>query len=211
MGVISEAEAMEIVRKFLRELRRRGDLLALYVIGSLGGGYYRPGQSDIDTVIVVRDDAMITQERVNKIANKYWKRYKIPKGFGSVMIRESELSPPYLKSEIFEMWADRELEGIDKLQITGCVNTILMHLRRYLIIEKGVFEFNKFRMIDAYLRSGPPLVDEQAFDFILKKLKGEVTGSDADLQMLRACGEQFRDYFNRRLLNLETAGGHHEA
>jgi len=249
---ITEARAMEIVHKFLREIRRKdGGILALYVIGSLGGGYYRPGQSDIDTVIIVRDDAAITQERVNKIANRYWKRYKIPKGFGSVMIRLSELSPPYLKSEtdefeftvelarlktqgraifgeidlddirmpsredfikdaiLFEKWAAREFGDpmFDKLQITGCVNSILMYIRRYLVIEKSAFEFNKFLMIGAYLRNEPPLVESQAFDFILKKLKGEVAGSDEDLQMLRACGIRFRDYFNKRLLNLETAGG----
>ena len=251
-SVISEAKAMEIVHKFLRELRRKGDgILALYVIGSLGGGYYRPGQSDIDTVIIVADDAAITQERVNKIANKYWKRHRIPKGFGSVMIRLSELSPPYLKSETdefeftvelarlktqgkavfggididtismpsredfikdgitFEKWADREFGDsmLNKLQITGCVNTIFMHMRRYLIIEKGVFEFNKFLTIEAYIRHAPPIVDEQAFEFIQKKLRDEVSGDDADLQMLRACGARFRAYFNRRLLNFETTGG----
>ena len=256
MSIITEEKAMEIVHKFLRELRRRdGGILALYVIGSLGGGYYRPGQSDIDTVIIVGDDAAITQERVNKIARKYWKRYKVPKGFGSVMIRLSELAPPYLKSErdefeftvelarlktqgkaifggidldkirmpstddfikdaiIFEKWADREFGTpmFDKLQITGCVNTILGHLRRYLMIEKGVFEFNKFLTIEAYLRHAPPIVNERAFNFILKKLKGEVVGDDDDLRMLRACGMQFRAYFNRHLLNYESPGGHHEA
>ena len=239
---------MEIVHKFLHELRRKDDILALYVIGSLGGGYYRPGQSDIDTVIIVGDDAAITQERVNRIAGKYWKRYRIPKGFGSVMVRLSELSPPYLKSErdefeftvelarlktqgkaifgeinledirmpskedfirdaiIFEKWADREFGDpmLEKLQITGCVNTILMHLRRWLIIEKGVFEFNKFLTIEAYLRHEPPLIESRAFDFILKKLKGEIEGSDDDLQMLRECGARFRAYFNNRLLHLET-------
>ena len=53
--VITEAKAMEIVNEFLDEIRHEDNgVLALYLIGSLGGGYYRPGQSDIDTVIVVR-------------------------------------------------------------------------------------------------------------------------------------------------------------
>ena len=102
-SAITEAKAMEIVGEFLDEIRREDNgTLALYLIGSLGGGYYRPGQSDIDTVIIVSDDAAITQARMDEIAKKYWQSYEIPKGFGSIMIRLSELAPPYIKSEIEE-------------------------------------------------------------------------------------------------------------
>lgn len=249
VSVISEIKAMEIVHEFLSEiLREDNGILALYLIGSLGGGYYRPGQSDIDTIIIVRDDAAITQERMDEIAKKYWKSYNIPKGFGSVMIRLSELSPPYTKSEteefeftveiarlktqgksvfgeidlndvqmpskedfikdalIMEKWFAKEFGDpmFDKLQITGCVNTILGCLRRFLMIEKSVFEFNKFLTIDTYMRHEPPVVNEKAFEFIKKKLKDEVSGNDDDLIMLRECGTHFRDYFNKRLLNLKT-------
>jgi len=249
-SVISEAKAIEIVNDFLDEIRREDSgILALYLIGSLGGGYYRPGQSDIDTVIIIRDDAVITQARMDEIAKRYWKAYEIPKGFGSVMIRLSELLPPYVRSEtdefeftveiarlktqgkavfggidlndiqmpskedfikdaiIMEKWFAKEFGDpmFDKLQITGCVNTILGCLRRYLMIEKGIFEFNKFLTIDTYLRNEPPIVNEVAFGFIHKKLKDEVVGSDDDLHMLRECGTHFRDYFNKRLLNLETS------
>ena len=93
----------------------------------------------------------------------------------------------------------------DKLQITGCVNTILGYLRRYLMIEKHVFEFNKFLTIDTYMRHDPPIVNEHVFRFIQEKLKDEVTGSDNDLYMLRECGTQFREYFNKRLFGLETS------
>ena len=249
-SIITETKAMEIVREFLDEIcREEKDILALYVIGSLGGGYYRPGQSDIDTVIIVGDDAAITQERMDAIAKKYWHSYEIPKGFGSIMIRLSELSPPYAKSEIEEfeftveiarlktqgkpVFGGINLDGIkmpskedfikdgiimekwfakefgnpmfDKLQITGCVNTILGYLRRYLIIEKSVFEFNKFLTIETYMCNEPPIVNKPVFDFILKKLKEETTGNDNYLRMLRECGTKFREYFNKRLLNLETS------
>ena len=249
-SAISETKAMEIVGEFLDEIRRKDKgILALYFIGSLGGGYYRPGQSDIDTVIIVSDDAAITQARTDEIAKKYWKSYDIPKGFGSIMIRLSEFSPPYTKSEteefeftveiarlktqgkaifgginlndiqmpsredfikdalIMEKWFAKEFGDpmFDKLQITGCVNTILGYLRRYMMIEKSVFEFNKFFTIDTYMRHEPPTVNELVFDFINKKLKDEVAGSDDDLRMLRECGTQFREYFNKRLLNLETS------
>jgi len=248
--VITESQAMGIVHEFLNEVRREDkDILALYLIGSLGGGYYRPGQSDIDTVIIVCDEAAITQKRMDKIAEKYWKNYNVPKGFGSIMIRLSELSPPYTKSEtdefeftveiarlktqskavfgeinlddvampskedfikdaqIMEKWFAKEFgyPMFDKLQIAGCVNTILGCLRRFLMIEKRVFEFNKFLTIETYLHHEPPIVNVPVFDFIIRKLNNEVSGSDGDLQMLRKCGIEFRDFFNRRLLNLETS------
>ena len=170
------------------------------------------------------------------------------------MIRLSELSPPYLKSEaedfeftveiarlktqgkavfgeidlgeipmplnedfiadalIMEKWFAKEFgyPMFDKLQITGCINTLLGYLRRYLMIEKCVFEFNKFLTIETYLRHEPPIVNEPVFDFINKKLKDEVAGNDDDLHILRECGIQFRNYFNKRLLNLDTSTLHRE-
>jgi len=250
MEIISEAQAMDIVREFLSEiLKECSNIIALYVIGSLGGGYYRPGQSDIDTAIIVSDNALITQQRIDKIAGKYWKAYNVPKGFGSIMIRLSELSPPYVKSEaddfeftveiarlkiqskviygginldnvampsrndfkkdalIMEHWFAKEFgyPMFDKLQITGCVNTILGYLRRYLMIEKGIFEFNKFETIKVYLNHEPPILNQPVFDFIMRKLNGEVESNDNDLQMLRECGIELRNYFNIHILNVETS------
>lgn len=247
--VISEEKALEIVNEFLAEiLSEEKGILALYVIGSLGGGYYRPGQSDIDTVIIVCDDAAISQERVDKIAEKYQQKYNVPKGFGSVMIREFELLPPYVKSEleefeftieiarlktqgkaiygsikiddiamptkgdfikdalIMEHWFGKEFgyPMFDKLQITGCINCILGSLRRYLIIESNIFEFNKFKTIDTYLQNNPPLVNDKAFEFIRKKLNFEIDGNQEDLLMLRSCGIKFRDCFNQSLLNVDS-------
>lgn len=246
---ISEEKAIEIVHKFLDEIRQEDSgVIALYLIGSLGGGYYRPGQSDIDTIIIVCDDAAITQKRMDEIAKKYWQSYKIPKGFGSIMIYLSELSPPYIKSEAddfeftveiarlksqgkavfgeinlddiqmpsrddfckdalkMEKWFAKEFgyPMFEKLQIVGCVNTILGLLRRYLMIEKGVFEFNKFLTIESYMRNDPPLVDESIFNFIQKNLNEEVVGNDDDLHMLRKFGLQLQECLNRQLLNVET-------
>ena len=246
---ISEKRALEIVDEFARDiLREESGIIAIYLIGSLGGGYYRPGQSDIDTVIIVRDDAKISQERMDEIANHYYEEYHIPKGFGSVMIRESELRPPYTKSIteefeftveiarlkvqgtvfwghypldevimpgradfiadalIMERWFSKEFgyPMFDKLAITGCVNTILSYLRRHIIIAHGIFDFNKFTTIKSYLAYSPPLVHDEAFAFIEKKLGNETDGDDTDLGMLRKCGIAFRDYFNRSLLGTDS-------
>lgn len=248
--IISETKAMEIIQEFLNEIRKADTygILALYVVGSLGGGYYRPGQSDIDTVIIVRDDATITQQQIDEIAEKYHRKYEVPKGFGSIMIHQLELLPPYTKSEIeefeftveiarlktqgkaifgaidinsikmpekedfikdaliMERWFGKEFgyPMFDKLQITGCINTILGCLRRYLMIEKEIFQFNKFLTIDAYMDNNPPIMNKLVFEFIRKRLKDEVTGNDSDLAMLRECGIQYRDFFNKRLLNVDS-------
>ena len=248
--MITEAMAMDIVNEFLAEICCEDEgILALYIIGSLGGGYYRPGQSDIDTIIIVKNEAAITQERMDEIAAKYGKSYNIPKGFGAVMVRFFELSPPYTKSEtdefefsveiarlktqglriygeinldyvkmpskedfindaiIMEKWFLKEFGNpmFDKLQISGCVNMILNYIRRYLMIEKHIFEFNKFTTIETYMCHEPPMVNKPVFDFIHKNLRDEVAGNGGDLDMLRKCGEQFRAYFNKRLLNLEIS------
>lgn len=246
---ISETKALEIVHEFLFELRSISkDILSLYVIGSLGGGYYRQGQSDIDTVIIVRDNAAITQQEVDEIAGKYQEKYNVPKGFGSIMIRESELSPPYTKSEtdefeftveiarlkvqgkpiygsiqlediamptkadfikdalIMENWLNKEFgyPMFDKLQMAGCVNSILGILRRYLMIEKNIFEFNKFKTIDAYLQNDPPIVNQQAFELIRRSLHAEAVENEENLRLLRACGIECRDYFNHMLLGIDS-------
>ena len=249
-NVISEAKALDIVWEFLSELLSlSSDVLSLYVIGSLGGGYYRPGQSDIDTVVIVRDSAAVTQLDVENLADKYQEKYSVPKGFGAILVHESELSPPYTKSEteefeftveiarlkvqgkpiygaikleeimlptkehfikdalIMENWFHKEFgyPMFDKLGMTGCVNSILGILRRYLIIEKNIFEFNKFRTIDVYLQNDPPIVDWQAFELIRRSLNNEAVESSEDLQLLQACGIQFRDYFNHMLLGIDNS------
>lgn len=249
-NTISEEKAYRIIQEFLYEIRAIDDhgILALYVIGSLGGGYYRPGRSDIDTIIIVRDNAVITQPQTDDIAEKYHKKYDVPKGFGSVLIHEAELSSPYTKSEtdeleftveiarlktqgkaiynsialdrvqmptredfikdalIMERWFHKEFgyPMFDKLKITGCINCILGCMRRYLMIEKGIFEFNKFKTIDVYLKNDPPLEDKNVFNIIQRELKGEILVDDSDLSKLQVFGIKFRDYFNQRLLNVDS-------
>ena len=53
--IIHKDQAWAIARTFAEDaanLLRQG-LLAVYVIGSLAGGNYRPGRSDIDTLLIV--------------------------------------------------------------------------------------------------------------------------------------------------------------
>lgn len=249
--IISKEKAFDIVREFQNELLTIDPegILALYLIGSLGGGYYRPGQSDIDTILIVKDDARLTQETAEEIAAKYQERYDVPKGFGAVLIYEKELFPPYLKSESDEFEFSVEIarlktQGLlfygsysldhvpmptrahlikdakimenwfltafgypmyDKLDVVSCVNSILIQMRRFLMIEHNIFEFNKFKTVGTYLQYSPAITDEAAFSFIDRFLKGETAGTEQDLQMLRSFGQRLSDYNNRELLDVDAA------
>lgn len=244
--VITESRAWEIINEYVNDLLRIDNhgVLAVYAIGSLGGGYYRPGKSDIDTFVIVRNDAVITQEIAEPIAARYYQHFHIPKGFGTIVVTEKELFPPYQKSEkeefeftieivrlklqgkaaysnydlrnvpmpakndfihdavIMENWFDREFgkEMFQPFDAEGCVNSILWYVRRYLMIEKGVFILNKFHTIDAYINNEPPIADYHVFSLI-HDLLHEYEATEQDVLDLRCFGNQLRLVMNERLLN----------
>ena len=71
---ISETQAWQIVEEFIRDLTVElgKGLLSVAVIGSLSGGYYRPGVSDIDTVVIVAADARPAAEPlVERLREEY--------------------------------------------------------------------------------------------------------------------------------------------
>jgi len=101
---ISYDEAMRIATKFAHELADAfpGKIIAVFVIGSLGSDYYRPGQSDIDTVVITscnRKKAAKLERKIEVIQNRYWKEYRVPKGFGAIVFAQEQLYPPYVKEE----------------------------------------------------------------------------------------------------------------
>ncbi|GAH08711.1 unnamed protein product, partial [marine sediment metagenome] len=54
MAVIDEKTAWKILKRYAEDCIQidSSSLLAIYAIGSLPGGYYRPGQSDIDAILI---------------------------------------------------------------------------------------------------------------------------------------------------------------
>lgn len=101
---ISLEKALSIAQAFSHEISDAfpGKILAVFAIGSLGGGYYRPGQSDIDTVVITscsRDDRPAIARAVRRTANYYQENYNVPKGFGAIVFAEEQLYPPYRKEE----------------------------------------------------------------------------------------------------------------
>ena len=213
--MITHGEAMDIARKFAGEIHidLQEKLLAVFVIGSLGADYYRPGQSDIDTALILncgREEAARIEKRIEAVQDRYWHGYDVPKGFGAIVFAEEQLHPPYVKEEelvleimrlktqsklvfgdydvdkipmpdkqaikddaiAFQSWADGEKEKrneemtIRADEFHKLVNSTLIALKRYLMLQHGIVEFNKFKVIDLYLRNEPPLVDQETFRFI---------------------------------------------
>ncbi|MEF3301681.1 nucleotidyltransferase domain-containing protein [Paenibacillus sp. GYB003] len=92
---ISKEEALRIVNEFAEEavtlLPNR--IIAVFLVGSLATEEYVPGRSDIDTILMV--SRRIRQEEktlIKEIARKYRMKYRIPKGFGSVLLTEDDVA-----------------------------------------------------------------------------------------------------------------------
>lgn len=102
--MINEQHAWEILDRYVADCLQIDSctLLAVYAIGSLGGGYYRPGQSDIDAVLIVQDGSdhiWGTGEELSApleaLNGRYKEQYQVPKDFGAFPLQEQELIPPY--------------------------------------------------------------------------------------------------------------------
>lgn len=99
---ISEEQAWAITNEFTAKVAAAlgDDLLSVVVIGSLSGGYYRPGVSDIDTVVVVTADARPAAEPlVERVREEYRVRYQVPKEFGAFVVTPEQLRGPYPPEE----------------------------------------------------------------------------------------------------------------
>jgi hypothetical protein len=104
MPVVGEKAAWGILHRYKRDILRidSGTLLAIYAVGSLPGGYYRPGQSDIDAILIVTNDSESVwgnsghpSRALAKLNREYEIRFHIPKEFAPFPIQEQELFPPH--------------------------------------------------------------------------------------------------------------------
>ena len=250
MSVITFDSALRIAQEFAQNLysEYKESLLAVYAIGSLGGGYYRPGQSDIDTFIILggigRSRIKTVEEEINRLGDEYQRRYGVPKGFGAVVVTEQQLYAPYMPEEelaleivrlkvqsrlvygaydlgripmpdrqaliddanAFEDWRD-SADCTDSASMTRqmCVNSILILLKRYLMIDRNIVELNKFKVIGAYMSAHPPYVNEEAFTLVQKYLtERESAISSSQLRTMIVYHEQLRRNMNSVLLGRES-------
>ena len=222
--LIQREEAVRIAEEFADEICElyQNRILAVYAIGSLGSDYYRPGQSDIDIALITdftSDEEPNAVKRIDEIADVYWKRYQVPKGFGSIVFTTEQLYPPYdvekelvleilrLKLQSKLLWGDYDIEaipfptkqdiindarhfqewvdeskvkdpnfGITSVQML--VNSTLIALKRYLMIEHNIIEFNKFKVIGLYMNNNPPISNAEVFSFIADVLSGKERNID---------------------------------
>jgi predicted nucleotidyltransferase len=244
MSFVSTEKALEIAKEFAVEISNisGNSLIAIYAIGSLGGGYYRPGQSDIDTLIIFDNNAGYDKGKIREVADNYKKRYDIPKGFGAVIVNKKQLYPPYNKADelileiinlkkqgvllfgdfnvdsipmpdkkaiiedanAFEDWRDSELSHYKPLlTLTECVNSILILLKRYLLIEKDLVEFNKYKVVKTYLNNEPPVIDNEIFkiinNYIMMGQETKVT--EQELRKMTEFHEDLKTFMNKLLLS----------
>ncbi len=78
--MITYEQALRITNKFAKEVKEllNDKLLAVFSIGSLGSDYYRPGQSDIDTVIITdltREELKLYKKDIRSLEDNYQKRH----------------------------------------------------------------------------------------------------------------------------------------
>lgn len=225
--MITYEQAISIAKQFANNVRDllKDKLLAVFTIGSLGSDYYRPGQSDIDTIIITsltREELKLYRKDIRKLADSYQEKYNVPKGFGAILLAEEQLYPPYISEEelileiyriklqskliygnyditkipnptkkdiiedakAFEKWRQEEHQSNPDFKINNnimLVNSTLMMLKRYLMIKCDIIEFNKFKVIDLYMKNNPPYVDEELFEFIKKSLHNEDTEIEKDV------------------------------
>lgn len=225
--MITYEQAILITKSFANDVRDliKDKLLALFAIGSLGSDYYRPGQSDIDIVIITslkREELKLYRRNIRKLADSYQEKYNVPKGFGAILLAEEQLYPPYIAEEelileiyriklqskliygdyditnipnpskdaiiedakTFEKWRQEEHKNNPDFKINNnimLVNSTLMMLKRYLMIKCDIIEFNKFKVIDLYMKNNPPYIDEELFEFIDKSLHNEDTEIEKDV------------------------------
>ena len=223
MATIDEITAWNILRLYSTECSQidPDSLIAVYAIGSLPGGYYRPDQSDIDAALIVSDgseaiwgNSDTPSKKLASLNQRYKQDYGIPKDFSPFPLQPRELRPPYgpdkeLTLEIarlklqgklvygtfslndipmptredfvrdfqhFEEYWDDEFSRntpIEQMTSTQCTNTILIHLHRYLIIEKGSFEFDKRKIVPSCSAHDAPFLNKPALDIVQKYLLSE--------------------------------------
>jgi hypothetical protein len=80
----------------------------------------------------------------------------------------------------------------------ACVNTILGHLSRFLMIERGVIEFDKRKLIPRYLANEPPFEYPEVFRLVEASM-ASLALTEAEAQALRGCLADIRPKMNAHL------------
>ena len=158
--IISETEAWAIANRFADEaaILLGADLVAVVVVGSLASGRYTAGRSDIDLVVVARNDCDNDAiSAISDMAKRYWVETGLKKGFGGYAVRERDLRPPFgvLQDEVFEILQLKRQGRVicGELNLSGISEPSWEDMRRSLIDMIA-------DILGAWRRSYPPPIDE---------------------------------------------------
>lgn len=67
----------------------------------------------------------------------------------------------------FQAWLDNERKnGFALDSPVRLVNSVLIILKRFLLLQHGIVEFNKFKVIEKYLNQNPPAVNKKVFEYV---------------------------------------------
>jgi hypothetical protein len=99
-----------------------------------------------------------------------------------------------------EWWRDEfsKEHPLETMSPAACVNTILMHLGRFLRIKRDVIEFNKRRLIRKYLENNPPFVNDNMFRLVEDFLNFHSL-SEAENEQLKQYTRWLRTQMNNHL------------
>ena len=103
--------------------------------------------------------------------------------------------------QYFEEWTrDRFMASasFDILSASGCVNTLMMHLHRFLWIKRGIVEFDKRKLATLYLAHDPPFADKRLLELGERSLAGETLAEEI-VPELRQRAERWRVRMNECL------------
>ena len=192
---ISESEAWAIAAHFGDEAAEllASNTLAVVVVGSLAAGNYTPGRSDIDLIIVARDECPDSKLRaISDMADRYWKETGIQKGFGGYGIRQGDLQPPFgalneMAFEILQLKSGRVIKG--ELDLESIPEPSFEDMRRSLVASVS-------DILGSWRRPYPPPIDARdaranAILYWLRFLVWDRTG-DYLLGKRRALGAALR-------------------
>ena len=95
--ILDERSAWEAARCFATTVTHRlgADARAVYAVGSLPQGAYRPGLSDIDLVLVLAGDGEIPDAEVEAARREAASAGETRIDVGCVILRETDLTPPF--------------------------------------------------------------------------------------------------------------------
>jgi len=101
----------------------------------------------------------------------------------------------------FEEWYRDEFSmtnPTEAMSQVAYINTILIHLSRFLIIKRGLIEFDKRKIVSTYLDNEPPFVNKEAFDLVMDYIASR-TLTEAETEIRKGYVKELRSKMNAHL------------